>query len=414
MPTVVGRIGGAGHFPPTSLLSRHIEGLEPRSTISFNTQTRYLDRSNIRSIKPTQLHDCSFDDLTLGHVTQPKREGRGPRRSRNGGDFDATAGTPGTIRGVEPPEARRGRSSRCVWLAVQRRDEVDNHRPKPAIDTEKLTSRLRLHDYKNQESYYAKIVERYMKFCAASGGGEELEKAFAALSVKAPSPLSLPPHHQQQQQHQQPTRPDLLRQISATDRPNDLPNILLAMRKLREGILGSRRHDPFAQRAYIFIIHASILTGSWEAYHPALLYLLHEIHPRVALSAPELQEFAGYLVLDLACRQDELMEAYGARSSFKQTDRRIATVVSCLVQEDWVRFWRTKRAVDGYQRAIMEFAAERVRLHALKCLGREYMSADKAFVERSGDASWADLVKGGVGWQLQENGVVVIRKPKAK
>lgn len=90
-------------------------------------------------------------------------------------------------------------------------------------------------------------------------------------------------------------------------------------------------------------------------------------------------------------------------------------MLKALVQDDWVRFWRVRRAVDGYQRAIMEFAVDRMRLHALKCLGKSYMSADKAFVERSGDARWEDLVKGGVGWQLQEGtGSVVIRKPKPK
>lgn len=164
----------------------------------------------------------------------------------------------------------------------------------------------------------------------------------------------------------------------------------------------------------MFIVHASILTRHWESYQPALLYLLNEIHPRTPLSPPELQEFAGYHVLDLACRQYELMEAYAMKLALKQKDRRVNAILAALVHDDWVRFWRAKRAVDGYQRAIMEFAVERMRLHALKCLGRGYMNADKTFIERTADAVWPELVKGGVGWQLQENGNVVIRKPKSK
>ena len=243
-----------------------------------------------------------------------------------------------------------------------------------------------------------------MKFCASSGGGEGLEKAFAALSVKETAPSYSSGDG----------RPTLTHRASSTERPNDMPSILLAMRKLREGILGSRRRDSFAQRAYMFIIHASILTKHWESYQPALLYLLHEIHPLAPLSYPELQEFAGYRILDLACRQYELVDAFAVKFEFKHRDWKIASVLKSLVHDDWVRFWRTKRAVDGYQRSIMEFAVERVRMHALKCLGRSYMNADKAFVERTGDASWDDLVKGGVGWELQENGIVLIRKPKAK
>ena len=247
-----------------------------------------------------------------------------------------------------------------------------------------------------------------MKFCAASGGGDGLEKAFAALHVKETSSLSTT------ESEASAGRPPLLHRASSTERPNDMPNILMAMRKLREAIIGSRRRDSFAQRAYMFIIHASILTKHWESYAPALLYLLHEIHPQTPLSIPEFQEFVGYLILDLACRQYELVDAPAVKSRFKHRNRRVATVLSSIIHDDWVRFWRTRRAVDGYQRAIMDFAADRMRLHALKCIGRSYMSAEKAFVERSTDSRWDDLIKSGVGWQLQEDGTVVIRKPKPK
>lgn len=246
-----------------------------------------------------------------------------------------------------------------------------------------------------------------MKFCASSSSGDGLEKAFAALSVKE---TRVPPP----QNTANDSRPPLPHRASSTEKPNDMPNILLAMRKLREGILGSRRRDNFAQRAYMFIIHASILTKHWESYQPALLYLLHEIHPQTPLSVPELQEHVGYRILDLACRQYELVDAFAVKLEFNHQDRKVSAILKSLVHDDWVRFWRAKRAVDGYQRSIMEFAAERMRLHALKCVGRSYMNADKAFIERTGDASWDELVKGGVGWQLQDNGIVMIRKPKQK
>lgn len=186
------------------------------------------------------------------------------------------------------------------------------------------------------------------------------------------------------------------------------------MRKLREGILGSRRTDAFAQRAYKFIIHASILSGHWETYQPALLYLLEKIHPATPLSHPELIEFASYRVLDLACRQYELGEAYAVKWKYGIKERKVVGVLRALVHDDWVFFWRARRAVDGYVRGIMEFGVERMRLHALKCLGRGYFSAERGFVERCADENWEDLVKMGVGWQLLESGSVVIRKPKAK
>ena len=252
-----------------------------------------------------------------------------------------------------------------------------------------------------------------MKFCASAGGGDELEHAFAAVSIheKPPATSSLASNLPTNSNVK---RPALTERSSENDADNDLGSILIAMRKLREGILGCRRRDSFAQRAYIFIIHASILSRSWESYHPALLYLIDQIHPDTPLSVPELQEFVGYRVLDLACRQYDLAEAFSVTRAFNYRDRRINIILQSLVHDDWVRFWRMKRAVDGYRRSIMESAVERMRLHALKCLGRSYMNADKPFVERTADTGWDDLAKTGVGWQLQENGNVIIRKPKAK
>lgn len=247
-----------------------------------------------------------------------------------------------------------------------------------------------------------------MKFCSSTSGEDALEKAFAALSVKEKASTTQP-------ESSKDGRPQLPHRASSTERPNDMPNILMAMRKLREGILGSRRRDSFAQRAYMFIIHASILTKHWESYQPAILYLLHQIHPITPLSVPELQEFVGYRILDLACRQYELVDAFAVKMKYRYADRKVTVVLRSIVHDDWVRFWRMRRAVDGYQRAIMEFAAERMRMHALKCLGRSYLNADKWFVERTADARWDDLVRdSGVGWELQENGDVAIRKPKPK
>ncbi|KAK3649711.1 hypothetical protein LTR56_006671 [Elasticomyces elasticus] len=298
------------------------------------------------------------------------------------------------------PQARRGPSG--AWTRL-----------KPAVidplDVYGLPSKgeTRLHNHKTQEDYFQKIVDRYMKFIASSGGGEELEKAFAAMAVKDNPPIAVTSTTDRD-------RPALPRHTSSTSRPNDMPNILMAMRKLREGLLGSQRRDHFAQRAYIFIIQASILSRHWESYQPALLYLLNEIHPVTPLSPLELQDFVSYRVLDLACRQYELMDAFAVRHAYKLDDRRVTTVLMSVVHDDWVRFWRIKRVVDGYQRAIMDFAVDHMRLHALKCLGRGYLNADKSFVERAGDASWSELVKGGVGWQLQDSGNVIIRKPKPK
>lgn len=121
------------------------------------------------------------------------------------------------------------------------------------------------------------------------------------------------------------------------------------------------------------------------------------------------------MVLDQACRQSDYAGARATKVLYKFEDRRVEAVLKALVSDDWVTFWRTRRSVDGYQRAVMGWAEGRVRLHALKCLGKAYMRADRRFVERVTERRWEELAKDGVGWELLNEGeVVVIQKPKGR
>lgn len=162
-------------------------------------------------------------------------------------------------------------------------------------------------------------------------------------------------------------------------------------------------------------MHAGILCKDWESYYPALNALLTVLHRADApLTAPELREYVGLLILDQACRQGNLALAHETRLRYAYRDRRVEGVLRALAQDNWVAFWKLKRAVDGYQRSVMEFAEREVRVHALKCLGRGYMSVERGFVERCAERAWGDLVKDGVGWELTEADRVLIKKPKAK
>ncbi|EKG20138.1 SAC3/GANP/Nin1/mts3/eIF-3 p25 [Macrophomina phaseolina MS6] len=190
------------------------------------------------------------------------------------------------------------------------------------------------------------------------------------------------------------------------------------MRKLREAVVASHRTDQFAQRAYIFIVHAAILTKSWESYLPALRYLLHNIHSQTPMTSSEFNEFAGYYILDLACRQGELASAFAHRSrlgfAYSDPTGRVDRLLRALVMDDWISFWKLHKLVDGYQKRIMEFKEDEIRLHALKCIGRSYFGAEKGYIEKCTGKDWDQLVKSGVGWELQEGDRVVIRRPKAR
>ncbi|KAI9864283.1 MAG: hypothetical protein M1813_003201 [Trichoglossum hirsutum] len=301
--------------------------------------------------------------------------------------------------------------------------------PQDALESMGLPSKgdNRLLDYKTQENYYNKIVERYMGFCADSGGGSELERQFASLSLQeggtatgdeavtsaskqatattamtatttttAAAPVAVPANN------------------NAQSTEKILSTLILAMRKLREGIIASNRLDDFTTRAYIFCIRAAILMKHKESYHPAILHLLRVIDPRLPLPPTEKHEFVGYLLLDLACRQNDLAQAFAIRSQHRYSDRRVDAVLRALAHDNYNLFWRVRGEVDGYQGGLMGFAEEEMRVLALKCLSRSYLCVEKAFVVDVTKAEW-DVLRSryGVGWELRDDGKVLIRKPRA-
>ncbi|KAI9738066.1 MAG: hypothetical protein M1818_005494 [Claussenomyces sp. TS43310] len=273
----------------------------------------------------------------------------------------------------------------------------------------------RLLDYKNQERYYTKIVDRWMSFCSGAGCSEELLRRLASLNITkggegglesvAESPtaaamMSVSPNH--------------VGNISALESQRDLSVLIMAMRKLREGIVASKRIDIFSTQVYIFCIRFSILVKHMESYQPAILYLLHKIHPVSSLSKVELQEFAGYLVLDLACRQGDLAQAHAIRKCYSLRDSKVDAILKALVHDNYYMFWKIKNSVDGHKAKLMEFAEQGIRTQALKSLGRTYLSVDLEFLEHVTNSSWAVLVaQDGVGWELQGK-TVIIRKPKGR
>jgi hypothetical protein len=315
---------------------------------------------------------------------------------------------------LESVEGAHDRPVADVWFAIKGRDEVDL----PGIYIEacanhRLTTRL--NDFKAQEVFYNKIVERYMKFCAASGS--DLEKQFAALSIAEPKNALRPELNNEDSQNA--AKVNLLLSYAKTAKPGDEPSselqlILMAMRKLRESIVATRRRDVFAQRCYIFIIRVAILLCAWESYLPALTYLLHDIHPVTRLDPVEHNELVTFQILDYACRLNDFNTAYLIKTAYRITDRKINTILNSLARDDWMSFWRVRKKVDGYQRAIMGFAENEVRLRALKCIGKTYFTAEKKFVESMADREWTDLVGGGLGWELQDNDTIVIRRVKGK
>lgn len=278
-----------------------------------------------------------------------------------------------------------------------------------------------------------------MHFCTSHA--KDLESAFAALSMKEnasassdaasnPPSLNMTACSLPSQSVVSPTNPmsSPSQGSGASENSvsaNELSNILLALRKLREALLATSGTAPspvFSQRVHVFCIRLAILACHPPSYHPPLLHLLFVLNTeRYPLPATELSEMTSYLVLDMACRQGEMASAYSLRSQSKlrqSYDSRVVDgILSAVVTQNWVSFWRVRQTVDGYFRALMQWSVPELRRNTLKALGRAYMTCDLDWVLQSaagGEMAWDELAsKEKIGWVL-EGSKVIIRKPKAK
>jgi len=280
----------------------------------------------------------------------------------------------------------------------------------------------RLNDFRTQETFLNRITERYMKLCALNR--RDLDSLFASANpdpqptalAASLSNLSLSKHAPAAAPKPAPlsglNSPGLVAasQLSA----QELATVLSALRKLREGVTASGRADAFAHRAYFFTIHVALLCRDWASYVPALHTLLYSLHRRNPLTPSQLHEYVGYQILDMACRQGDIAGARETKVRFGYRDRRVEILLAALVSDNWVAFWRVRKAVDGYQRAVCGFAEQGVRVDALKVIGKSYLVCDRRWIEEAAGKEWDGLVEDGVGWELEEGGRVVVRRAKAK
>ncbi|KAI2621183.1 hypothetical protein GGR54DRAFT_600506 [Hypoxylon sp. NC1633] len=273
----------------------------------------------------------------------------------------------------------------------------------------------RLLDFKTQERYYTKIVERYMTFCSDAGERNELLRRFASLKLNSnkSNDENLP---MKSTTNSSPLNPNTPSMAPATI-PNStkgLSDVLSALRKLREGIVASKRVDDFAIQVYLFCIRLSVLVKHPESYHPAILHLLRRIQPKHSMTSVEMSEVVSYLILDTACRRNNLAEAFTLRHKYRLRDAKVDAVLDALAHDNYIKFNRLKGRVDGHKAKLLEYAEGNMRKHLLKCFGRAYLSVDLNFLEICAGSKWASLmVDDGVGWEL-EGGSVVIRKVKAR
>lgn len=182
------------------------------------------------------------------------------------------------------------------------------------------------------------------------------------------------------------------------------------MRKLREAIVANDRTDGFAQDVYVFIIHATILLRHMESYHPALLHLLRRIHRKTPLPGPVFHEMLGYHILDLACRTEDLNEAYRVRLEYSFDDARIGRVLRAVAHGHWVAFWKARKPMTVYEQRLSEPASDNMRNHVIQCLSKTYHTIPREYAEHAIQKSWTALTsESSMDWKSEGNDVIIKR-----
>ncbi|KAF4978909.1 hypothetical protein FZEAL_4795 [Fusarium zealandicum] len=336
----------------------------------------------------------------------------------------------------------------------------------------------RLLDFNTQKWYYNQIMSRFLSFCTDSGERDELVRRFNSLDIRAvdPTPPTAfarpPPWHYASSSSTRPAAAtsassdspepssssapsgsssqappsasvtttasssaagpsrgtpsgssagpyvgpsrDFVATIRNPDNTKPLQEVLMSLRKLREGIVATKRADDFAIQAYLFSIRLSILVKHPESYHPAILHLLRYIAVWQPMTELEIEEVAGYFMLDTACRRRDMAEAYFIRQDFKIKNKKLDLVLKALAHDNYVSWQRMKGKVDRHCLRLMEWADDEIRLQTLKCFSRSYLNVDLEFLEWATGRKWDELKeKDSVGWELDE-GKVTIRRVRAK
>ncbi|KAJ5293984.1 hypothetical protein PENANT_c009G11555 [Penicillium antarcticum] len=273
----------------------------------------------------------------------------------------------------------------------------------------------KLLDPKVQTEYFDKIVDRYMRFCAHHS--KDLDAALASLPTSASNDATSNPPAALRSTSKPPQR-------GVPPPSTELSTLLLSLRKLREAVLATASNTTatFSQRVHIFSIRLSILAHHPPSYFPSLRYSLDKLHSQShPLPDSEAKELVTYLILDYACRQQDMVAAYELRARARKEhafhSQTVDKVLAALLHDNWVIFWQLHNSVDSYTRAVMNWASDRVRRHALKAVGSAYLNVHISWILGgcTGDEqnwTWDKLVEvEKLGW-AREDDKIIIKRPR--
>ena len=146
---------------------------------------------------------------------------------------------------------------------------------------------------------------------------------------------------------------------------------LFALRKLREGIVASGRHDKFAIDVFERTALYAILADHPESYVPCLKYLLDSLYTTM-----EDKHSMENLHLLHLCSLDTLSDFVTARVEAGERRCTADDVFQAIARNNWLRLTYIRKRANRYERALLQRQERRLTNQALLSIASAYHFID--------------------------------------
>lgn len=194
---------------------------------------------------------------------------------------------------------------------------------------------------------------------------------------------------------------DTARTLDGKEKNEGLEEAVVALRKLREGIVASARADGIAVSAYRMSVSAAQAAGNWDEFKRALQTLVFDIYPNLEIGDPERREWPRYarkLLLFYICYPVDPArptQPYGPLSELHSIVSKLSRpilasdevqsalkILSALRRGDFVAFSRTHGCLAKEDAELVEFLLPRYRTRTLAVLCKAYYTFPATLLAR--------------------------------
>lgn len=188
-----------------------------------------------------------------------------------------------------------------------------------------------------------------------------------------------------------------------------------ALRKLREGIVASRREDLFAIDVFERTVRCAILVNHKDAYMPTMRYLIRTLYPnaqgRICLKSRDILHSLYLIHLFMIGDHTEYMVE---RSKLGERKGLAHEIVRAYIQGNWTRWHHLLKDAAFLEAKLMQQTFSIMADHVLSTISASYMAVDIAWLTKASSDHWRAKVKDNPLWSLDEATLIFKRPGKLR